>query len=209
MEYFELSPETANPKAKALLVDDFYWSTIEESGPFGSDDGSDAFYGFREWRLTNEQSSPLLYLQELFESWGYPYFDVNEMNVAKIEEYISPKSQLDSFNFEMPVFTEEFKKLAKATGMELNEEKLKEIASASSHQMGDRYLVGLDDAIIAVGFGQFVLEGKIDEDIKTLTQTAIKRELLPILVERYDEEYKDIRKEQLNKMLAVVDKMNA
>src|SRR5690554_1100618 len=166
MENYELTPQTAHPKAKKLLIEEFYWSPIEESGPFGNDDGSDAFYGFREWRQSNTAISPIVYLRELIESWGYSSFDLNELNEENLKKYVS------------------------------------------SSPLGAEMLTGQDNAIIAVGFGQFVLEGKIDEDIKTLTKTAIKRELFPSIIGMWDEEYKQIRTEQLTKMLASVDKMN-
>jgi uncharacterized protein YfeS len=54
MDDFELSPDTSHPNARKLLTEDFYWSSIEETGPFGSDDGSDCFYGFVEWRMENK-----------------------------------------------------------------------------------------------------------------------------------------------------------
>jgi uncharacterized protein YfeS len=166
LDNFELTPEKANPKAKVLLNEPFYWSPIEESGPFGNDDGSDAFYGFLEWRRANETTSPTIYLTKLIDEWGYQPFDFNELNEEKLQIYIS------------------------------------------SSKLGTRTLIGQDDAIIAIGFGQFVLEGKIDEDIKLLTKTAIKRELLPVLIETWDGDYKKTRIEHLNKMLTVVDKMN-
>jgi uncharacterized protein YfeS len=83
MDNYELSPETAHVNARQLLDDNFYWSAVEESGPFGNDDGSDAFYGFRQWRLTNKHTSPLVFLSELIASWKYPKFDWNEMNSDK------------------------------------------------------------------------------------------------------------------------------
>ncbi|MCE3279284.1 MAG: hypothetical protein K0S44_1475 [Bacteroidetes bacterium] len=207
MENYELSPETAHPKAKQLLTEDFYWSSIEESGPFGSDDGSDAFYGFKLWRSENKAASPIVYLERLLKTWDYPYFDLNEMDTVKIKEYISAKSRTDSSNFQMPEMTEEFKIMAKNMGMDFDENKLKEMMALTSNDMGGTFLLGIDNAVIAIGFGQFVLEGKIDNDIKTLTQTAIKRELLPLLIDNWGE-YKKTRLEQLNKMLTVVDKMN-
>jgi hypothetical protein len=36
---FAFALETANPKAKKLMKDKFFWSSVEESAPFGSDDG--------------------------------------------------------------------------------------------------------------------------------------------------------------------------
>lgn len=166
MDNYELTPEAAHPKAKKIMTEDFYWSPIEESGPFGSDDGSDAFYGFRQWRKSNKAVSPTVYLKELIEGWGYPPFDFSEMNEDNLKKYIS------------------------------------------SSQIGAATLTGQDNAIIAIGFGQFVLEGKIDEDIKALTKNALKRELLPSIIGMWDGEYNKTRTEQLNKMLATVDKMN-
>jgi uncharacterized protein YfeS len=166
MDNYELTPDTSHPKAKKLLIEEFYWSPIEESGPFGNDDGSDAFYGFRQWRQSNTTISPTVYLKELIESWGYPNLNFNEMNEDNLKKYIS------------------------------------------SSQIGARTLTGQDNAIIAIGFGQFVLEGKIDEDIKALTKTALKRELLPSIIGMWGGEYKKTRTEQLTKMLATVDKMN-
>ena len=77
-----------------------------------------------------------------------------------------------------------------------------------SNNLGSRTLVGQDQAIIAVGFGQFVLEGKIEKDLKGLTRNAIKRELLPILVNEWDEKDRMTRTKRLNIMLADLDKMN-
>lgn len=37
----------------------------------------------------------------------------------------------------------------------------------------------MDDAIIATGFGQYLLEGKIDKDILELSKIALKRQLIP------------------------------
>lgn len=103
---------------------------------------------------------------------------------------------------------EQFRQIAKDSGSEFSEEQFKELITTISGGMGETFLTGIDNAIIGVGFGQFVLEGKIDEDIKALTQTAIKRELLPILLEKWTNEYQASRVNQLNQMLKVLDKMN-
>lgn len=166
MDTHDLIPEYAHPKAKALLTEEFYWSPIEETGPFGSDDGSDSFAGFQRWRPTNKMNSPLIYLKELVNGWGYKTFDWYEMDTIKIKEYISTDA----------------------------------IAGAM--------LIGQDNAIIAVGFGQFVLEGQIDQDIQDLTKTAITRELNSVLLRQFRDDYHEKRKSQLNKMLLSLDKMN-
>lgn len=166
MEDYEISFKTAHPNAQKLMTDEFYWNPIEETSPFGNDDGHDAFYGFKEWRESNKTESPIIFLKELIKRWNYPTFDLNEMNEANLKKYIS------------------------------------------SNSLGKMTLTGQDNAIIAVGFGQFVLEGKIDEDLKTLTKIALKRELLPSIIGMWETDYQKQRIKLLTKMLVTVDKMN-
>jgi len=162
----ELSPETAHPRAKQLLSEEFYWSPVEESGPFGSDDGSDAFHGFVHWRQNDQGTSPTVFVEELIADWGYPPFDFNELDEGKLKDYMS------------------------------------------SSPIGPRTLTGQDNAIIAVGFGQFVLEGRVDEDMKSMTKTALDRQLLPSMIAMWPGEYQKTRTEQLSQMRAVVERMN-
>jgi uncharacterized protein YfeS len=46
-------PETAHPRARALMADEILWDCVDEEAPFGSDEGNDAYYDFREWRQEN------------------------------------------------------------------------------------------------------------------------------------------------------------
>ena len=207
MDNFEYSFKSAHPKAQALMTDEFYWSPIEETAPFGSDDGSDAAYGFRQWRLLNKTSSPVLYLKETIERWQYPLFDYNEMDTTKIKEYINKKANLDEATIQQRIQTlKEINKNSPDSSRELDDSQLREVIISSSNSMGSMYLLGQDNAIIGTGFAQFVLEGHVDNDIKALTITAIKRQLLPLLINRYDDNYRYIRKQQLTKMLEVINK---
>jgi uncharacterized protein YfeS len=163
MDYFELSPDNAHPNARKLLTEDFYWSPIEETGPFGSDDGSDCFYGFAEWRTEHQNESPVTYLNDLILTWGYPKFDLNVTEPNEVKNILN--------------------------------------------DMDSRMLIGQDNAVVAIGFGQFVLEGKIDNDIKELTRKAIRRELTTDLLNEFRSDYQETRRDQLEKMLVVIDKM--
>lgn len=210
MDNFEYSFKSAHPKAQALMTDEFYWSPIEETAPFGSDDGSDAAYGFRQWRLLNKTTSPVTYLKDLIEGWQYPFFDYNEMDTTKIKEYISSKANPDenAIQQQMQMLKEAFKNSADTAMNNLDDSQLRDLINATSKEIGGSYLSGQDNAIIATGFAQFVLEGHIDNDIKGLTITAINRQLLPLLINRYDDNYRDKRKQQLIKMLEVIKKAN-
>ncbi len=88
---------------------------------------------------------------------------------------------------------------------EMDVEKIKAYIAAS--RIGIMMLVGHDNAIIAIGFGQFALEGRIDEDVRLMAKTAIKRQLLPVLIDQFLEEYVATRTEQLTTMLTALDQM--
>jgi uncharacterized protein YfeS len=211
MDNFQYTFKSAHPNAQALMTDEFYFSPGEETAPFGSDDGWDAAYGFREWRLTNKMTSPVIYLKDLIARWQYPFFDYNEMDTTKIKEYINQKKELSEADIQQQINTlKEINKNSPATSsMKLDDNQLREVILSSSKGMNGIYLLGQDNAIIGIGFAQFVLEGHIDKDIKSLTITAIKRQLLPLFINRYDTNYQDKRKQQLTKMLEVINKANS
>jgi len=208
MDNFQYTLKSAHPNAQALMTDEFYFSPGEETAPFGSDDGWEAAYGFREWRLLNKTSSPVTYLKDLIERWQYPFFDYNEMDTTKINEYLNQKKELNENDIQQQINTlKEINKNSRDTSsMKLDDKQLREVILSSSKGMGGIFLLGQDNAIIGIGFAQFVLEGRIDNDIKGLTITAIKRQLLPLFISRYDDNYRDKRKQQLTKMLEVVNK---
>jgi uncharacterized protein YfeS len=80
--------EKAHPTAKRLMDEEFYWSPIEETAPFGSDDGADTYAGFADWRLEHKSNSPKEYLLEHLTSWGYTPFNFNETDFKKLKPYI-------------------------------------------------------------------------------------------------------------------------
>ena len=206
MDNFEYSLKSAHPKAQALMKEEFYWSPIEETAPFGSDDGSEAAYGFRPWRLLNKTSSPVNYVKETIEGWGYAFFDYNEMDTVKIKAYLHQTSDLSEASIQQKIHT--LKQLAKdSPGNEenLDDDQLRKVVISTNNAMNGEFLLGQDNAIIATGFAQFVTEGYIDSDLHSLAITAIKRQLLPLLLNRYDIKYRDIRKYQLTKMLEVIN----
>ena len=80
--------DKAHPIAKRLMSEEFYWSPIEETAPFGSDDGADAYAGFADWRQTHRTDNPKQFLMEQIEYWGYPTFDLNETSFEKLKPYL-------------------------------------------------------------------------------------------------------------------------
>lgn len=49
-------PETAHPRARDLMREPFFWDCVDETAPFGSDEGNDAYYEWRAWRKENPDS---------------------------------------------------------------------------------------------------------------------------------------------------------
>lgn len=75
------------------------------------------------------------------------------------------------------------------------------------NELGSRFLFGMDAAIIATALGQLYMEGKIDSDIKGFAKTAIQRELLPPILNRW-EDLKPMREKSLNNFLHILEASN-
>jgi len=158
--------EKAHPTAKRLMNEEFYWSLIEETAPFGSDDGADTYAGFAEWRQTHKTESPKDFLMEQIDYWGYPTFDLNETNFNKLKPYLKQSD------------------------------------------LATRFMSGIDAAIVAIAFGQIYLEGTVEKDFNDLAKTAIRRQLIPEMLNLWGDTYKTTRETQLNKMLAVLNQVD-
>lgn len=52
-------PETAHARARDLMTETFFWDCTNEDAPFGSDEGWDAYYEWRQWR-EDHPGSPLI-----------------------------------------------------------------------------------------------------------------------------------------------------
>ena len=158
--------EKAHPNAKRLMNEEFYWSPIEETAPFGSDDGADTYAAFAEWRVTHKTENPKVFLKEQIDYWGYPTFDLNEINLDKLKPYLKQS------------------------------------------ELGSQFMSGIDAAIVSIAFGQLYLEGTVDKDFKELAKTSIKRQLIPEMLNLWGDTYRTTRQTQLNKMLAVLSKVD-
>lgn len=211
-ERFEFSPTTAHPNAKKLMKEDFYWSPIDESGPFGSDAGSDAAYGFQKWRKSHPSTFPILYLKQLIDTWNFPPFAWDELDTTKIKLYISTPAHLDeSFiaqDIEMLMKENERYASMSGGGKKLTDEQLRQIVLNSQKNMGASYLSNIDEAIIGTAFAQFAMEGKVDPTLKNYAAKTIQREMLPIITRQFGQpDQVKAHNDKMNKLLQVVQKM--
>jgi uncharacterized protein YfeS len=193
------SYETANPKAKKLMKEDFFWDPTAETAPFGNDAGFDAAYGFSYWREENANADPLTYLRELFSRWNYPYFDWNEMDTAKIKTCMAATAHLS--DSDMNVIKQSLKNDPVDTTRKLSDAEMNQVVKSTLSNMGIYYLLDQDEAIIGTAFAQLVLEGHVTTELKKLSIIAIQRQMLPVLMNRWDAEYRKTRKAQLSRML--------
>ena len=69
------------------------------------------------------------------------------------------------------------------------------------------YLTGTDEAIIAVAFGQLYIDGIIDQEMIELVDSSLKRQLHSELLGTWPEDYQAKRKEILEGMFNIIQKM--
>jgi uncharacterized protein YfeS len=68
-----LSKKHAHPRSLKLMQEAFFWSEIEEFGPFGSDAGHDALLGFQSWRKNHPEDDPIAFIRTLEHQWGFSF----------------------------------------------------------------------------------------------------------------------------------------
>jgi uncharacterized protein YfeS len=210
-ERFEFSPNTADSNARALMKEDFFWSPIDESGPFGSDAGSDAAHGFRRWKITHTAISPIVYLEDLMSSWNYPEIAWDEMDPAKLGKYMKTPYVLSQSEIDQQVnLLKQENDISQVNpgAKNLSDEQIHQMVTSSGLNMGIIYLIDLDEAIIGTAFAQFVLEGRIDPQLKYYATKALEREMLTILTSQFGrpDQLKE-HQEKMAKLLQVVQKM--
>lgn len=64
-----LTPESAHPNARALLVEAWFWNVSDDDSPFGNDTGADTLSFFREWRAEHQRAEAEEFLEFLLGRW--------------------------------------------------------------------------------------------------------------------------------------------
>jgi uncharacterized protein YfeS len=205
----DLSKKNAHPTAQKLLKEDFFWSPVEESGPFGNDSGSDTFYFFLEWRKNNPNSNPKDFLLREISNSGFPKFDIYTLDSSIISTFIRKKEELSFAEKEKrkAQIIEGTNKLPKELRDKMGLEHMDEAIEMTSNSMGLTYLTEIDNMIISTGFAQIVLEGEIHKELHELTKIALRRQLKPFLISLWDN-YSETRKKQYELMLEKLENLN-
>lgn len=204
--------QTAHPQAQKLLSDSFYWDPINETSPFGNDLGVHTYFEYNEWKQKNVNGKPSALLHDLINELGVLPFDINTSSPTAVKQYISTPATVDTALIDWAMAAAKKENIGnnpppRPPIKNISDDELRRTMIKSASQAGSQNLVLIDDIIIALGFSQYTQDGKIDPKIKDLTRTAIERQLLPLMIETWPNDYKPVRKQLLNIMLDDVNKM--
>jgi len=61
---FNESTHRSNQSGK-LMKEEFFWNCVDEECPFGSDEGWEAYYSYRDWRSENPKNRIVDYMDEI------------------------------------------------------------------------------------------------------------------------------------------------
>ena len=112
--------ERAHPRAVELIPDEFFWSCVDELGPFGSDEGDTALNEFREWRQEHPKEPLEACLVWTIESVGE--IDVADYDDAIFDE-ATVKAQVEDpdFDDQQLIYTVDTSVIATAFGQLVDE----------------------------------------------------------------------------------------
>lgn len=199
----------AHPNAKALLKDEFFWDHEELTAPFGNASGAMAVSTYTKWRDTSKTASLVSFVEHTYTASRYPPFDWHETDADKIKAYVTslmhstmPSVQREKKQMEQLVKDE-------TAGKQLSKEAFEDQVQVFMNTIGLSFLQAQDNWIISMCFAQFVIEGKVNKELHHITIAAIKRQMLPFCLSKFNEKYQVTRKALLQKMLNVANKMNS
>jgi uncharacterized protein YfeS len=119
-ELYGIDIEHASKKSIELIPEDFFWSCIDELGPFGSDEGDTALAEFRDWKKRNPTLLTIECLKWTIEGVGEMNFDdYNEtlLSKEKIQSQIDDKD----FDDQQYIFTLDISVIATGFGQLVDE----------------------------------------------------------------------------------------
>ncbi len=202
MENFILDYNNIHPKAKEILKDEFYWDLTNPNGPFSINRISNSFQEFEEWRREHRTDGAIDFLPVCDEN-GF-IFDRDKTDVQSIEDFFDAHYQ-----YHKQMMQQYLEMMTGGnTGDQLSEEEQNESIEEMARQQGITILKAQDDKIISAGFGQFILEGKIDSALKIATEKAIERQLNSFVIASFhDEDFQQQRKRDLNQLCSDLHKI--
>ncbi|WP_396636912.1 hypothetical protein [Maribacter sp. R77961] len=124
-EPYGIDEDNAHARALELIPEEFFWSCIDELGPFGSDEGDMALSEFRDWKKENPR-------KKTYECLKWTIEGVSEKGISDYNEKILDRaliqSQLDDDNFDdsQYIYTVDISVIATGFGQLVDEGKIDE-----------------------------------------------------------------------------------
>lgn len=182
--------------AAGILTHDLYWDIENPDGPFSLNRVSNTFGEFVAWRVEHPGNQAQDFLP-LIEPGGL-IFDRNSIDEEDVAAFLQIHHDM------LAGMSDIFGKLFDSSiiPLQLPEGAREHMMEETFQDAGFSSLKEQDDMIISAGFGQLVLEGNIDASLKLLTEKALIRQSMPLLLSRFpDEDYQQQRRLNLEIML--------
>lgn len=84
-------PKQRSKRSCALMKEDFFWDCVDEDAPFGSDEGWEAYYSFRDWRSENPTAEVSEFFDAVMCERSAEYNETLTTDDAIIQSVKSPK----------------------------------------------------------------------------------------------------------------------
>ncbi len=98
-ESWVISKKSAHPLALELLLDDFYWDTVDEFAPFGSNEGFDTVYLLKSWLEENPKGTVEEFLNMRAVGWDMKLDYLEITDPEKITGFIDGVITKNSFDY--------------------------------------------------------------------------------------------------------------
>jgi uncharacterized protein YfeS len=119
-ELYGIDIEHAHKRAIELIPEEFFWSCIDELGPFGSDEGDTALAEFRDWRKVNKNVATIECLKWTIEGVGEMEFaDYNDSLLSR--DKIKMQLENKAFDDQQYIFTLDISVIATGFGQLVDE----------------------------------------------------------------------------------------
>lgn len=117
---YGVDKDSAHPRARELVPEEFFWDCADELAPFGSDEGDTALAEFRDWRRGRSRTPLIECLKWTIESVGEMEF--SEYSDAILAESLISEQIADrDFDDQQYIFTVDVSLLATGFGQLIDE----------------------------------------------------------------------------------------
>jgi uncharacterized protein YfeS len=84
-------PKQRSKRSREMMKEDFFWDCVDEDAPFGSDEGWEAYYSFRDWRSENPKAKLAEFLDEVMLERSAEYNEKLTTDDAIVQSVKYPK----------------------------------------------------------------------------------------------------------------------